>query len=226
MTSSRRSRDYLSYLGIREQTIAVGYNSLDVGRLRAQSRQGSDPKFVDRPFLAVARLVAKKNLTAAISAFARYRQIHGGERRLQIVGYGPLEDELRNQAEALEVDGAVDFLGSQPSATVTSLMRDALALLLPSIEEQFGFVAIEAFAMGLPVIISRNAGATDDLVGNLVNGFVINPVDPDEIVAAMVLLDRDEALHKRMSNAALEASALGDVSHFVTAIRQLAGHER
>ena len=43
-------------------------------------------------------------------------------------------------------------------------MRAALCLILPSTEEQFGLVVTEALALGLPVLVSANAGAVDELV--------------------------------------------------------------
>lgn len=221
MIASERSCAYVTYLGIRADRTAPGYDTLDLERLRGQSGGQSAPPFSERPFLAVARLIPLKNLPTAISAFARYRTEHGGKRRFTIVGSGPQEAELRQQADALGVADAIDFAGAQPSAQVTRAMAGAFALILPSFQETFGFVVLEAMAMGLPAIVSRRAGATDELVDNLVNGFLIDPRDEQQLLAAMLLLDRDEALYRRMAQAALEASERGDAREFVRGAEKL-----
>lgn len=220
MIASERSRDYVSYLGIRRDRTAGGYNTLDLTRLREQSGDPGPVPFEGRPFLAVAQLIPRKNLMTAMEAFAAYRRDHGGERRLVIVGEGAQEQELRSRAAELGIAEAVDFAGAMPSAGVTGLMRRSLALLLPSWEETYGFVVVEAMAMGLPPIVSLRAGAAD-MVANLVDGFLIDPKDEKQLLAAMLTLDGDEALHARMSRAALEASERADVREFVRGVAAL-----
>lgn len=70
-------------------------------------------------------------------------------------------------------------------------------------------------------IVSNNAGAVDLLVNNLVNGFVIDPLKPDELLAAMRELDHNEPRQARMAEATAEASERGDVSRFVAAVGRL-----
>ena len=55
------------------------------------------------------------------------------------------------------------------------MLRKSLALILPSTEEQFGFVVLEALALGIPVIVSENVGARDLHVRTGVNGFIFEP---------------------------------------------------
>lgn len=220
LVAAARSRDYAAYLGIPRSRIELGYNSLDLARLRGLAGDTPRPPFAERPFVVVARLIPKKNVAAALYAFAEYRA-RGGKRRLVIVGDGPLAGDLHETAGELGIADMVDWPGAQPSAALMQVLRGALALLLPSLEEQFGHVVVEALALGVPVIVSNNAGAVDLLVDNLVNGYVIDPKKPRELLAAMEALDRNEKLHAEMSRAALEASERGDVRHFVTAVREL-----
>lgn len=219
MIASKRSRDYAAYLGVRRT--AAGYDTLDLGRLREEGGPPIDISFADRPFLSVSRLIPLKNLPATLSVFGRYRLEHGGTRRLVIVGEGEQEAELRAQARALGVSDAVDFVGAETRAGVVRHMKRALALILPSFQETFGFVVLEAMALGLPTIVSRQAGATDELVDNLLNGFVFDPHDREQLLAAMLLLDRDESLYGRMAKNAAAASERCDARHFVAGAEQL-----
>ncbi len=222
ITASLRSREYLAYFGIPQDRIELGYDTLDVARLRDIGVDDAAAEFGARPFLIVARLIPEKNLANAVSAFAAYRKTGGG-RMLEVVGDGPLRGELEAQASALGVADAVKWRGNCSSADVMSAMRRSLALLLPSLQETYGLVIIEAFAAGLPVIVSRRAGAVDILVDDTVNGFSIDPTDTGDLLSAMMRLDGDEALHARMAGAASASAMRGDTQHFLSAVRTLAG---
>lgn len=225
IVASDRSARYFASLGIRADRIVRGYDTIDLARIRRQGHAPDvAPAFAERAFVVVARLVPKKNIAAALAAYALYREEGGSPRRLAILGDGPLEEALRAQAIDLGIADGVEFAGFVQTDEVSDRLRQSLALILPSIEEQFGFVVIEAMALGVPVICSANAGAVDLMVDHGQNGFVIDPRDPPAIAAAMQALDKDEARHRTMGEAALAASRRGDASHFaegVAILRQI-----
>ncbi|MBO9602024.1 MAG: glycosyltransferase family 4 protein [Novosphingobium sp.] len=221
VTASLRSRDYLAFLGLNPARIALGYDTLDTARIAGQASGVEPTPFERRDFLIVARLVPKKNIAAALEAFAAFVERNGSGRRLRICGDGPLESELKARAEALGIGGLVDFAGFVQTREVSEAMARALALILPSVEEQFGLVINEALSMGLPVICSINAGAADVLVDNLVNGFLVSPHESATIAGAMEMLHRDPALHERMAAAAAAAAPRGDARLFADAVGAL-----
>ena len=173
--------------------------------------------------MIVARLVAKKNLKLALDAYADWTHKTGGRRRLRILGSGPLERELREQAARLGIDDGVVFEGWVQTAAVSDALADALCLLLPSYEEQFGLVVIEAMALGVPVLVSANAGAVDLMIDNGINGWIVDPRSPRALAAAMGRLDRSEEEWSAMALAAREGSVRGDVRHFVAGVAALSG---
>ena len=158
--------------------------------------------FPKRHFTIVARLIPKKNIATALDAYAMYAQEAETPRPLHICGSGPLEPELKAQAAALGVEQLLSFRGYLQTAEVCATLGDTLALILPSVEEQFGNVIIEAQAMGLPVIVSDNVGARDNLVRSGVNGFVVEPSNAAGFAFFMKLLSTDEKLWRRMSERA------------------------
>lgn len=223
IAGSRRSRDYLSYLGVPRARIELGFDALDLARLAGLGDGTDELSHAARPFLIVARLIPEKNLAVALGAFALYRARSGDPRRLEIVGDGPLRGALEAEAERLGIAVAIDWRGAQGAAAVAQAMRRALVLLLPSVQDTFGLVVIEAFAQGLPVIVSNRAGACDELAENLVNAFLVDPLSIEQIVAAMSELAGDPDRRERMAAAARLASERGDASHFAAAVAKLAG---
>lgn len=221
IVGSERSTAYLHLLGFRRRPVLCGYDSLSIARIQGGGQAAASPGHAERDFLIVARLVTKKNLAFAIRAYAGWRQQAVHPRKLRIIGYGEQEAELRSLVAELELGDAVVFPGVANSAEVFQAMRAALCLILPSIEEQFGLVVIEALACGLPVLVSSNAGAVDGLLDNGVNGWVIDPYRPAALEAAMGLLDRDAAAWSGASAAALASAPRGDASYFAAAVHQL-----
>ena len=225
MAGSRRTIEYLHFLGFQRRPIAEGFDTLDIARIAARapaSVEGQPPTHSQRDFLVVARLIREKNLEFALRAFAEWRQQAVHPRALRILGAGPLEAPLRALAAELGVADQVRFEGAATPDQVAQAMRDALALVFPSVQETFGFVVIEALAQGLPVLISTKPGAVDDLIDNGVNGWLVDPWRPAGLVAAMALLDRDEQTWRAASVAASASSERGDVRHFVSAVKALA----
>jgi glycosyltransferase involved in cell wall biosynthesis len=171
----------------------------------------------ERHFIVVARFVPKKNLMCAIEAYRLYAEGVFRPRRLVICGSGVLEPDIKAAVASAGLSDKVDFLGFVQSDGVSKALGSALALLLPSIEEQFGNVVIEAQALGVPVIISDNCGARDEMVRTAVNGFVVEPDNPAGYAFFMKMLADDEALWRKMSERAPEFARLGDVRRFADA---------
>jgi L-malate glycosyltransferase len=224
LSSGIRARDYMRLMGIARDRIATEYNTLSIDRIRKLSGKVPAPggtAFAERHFTIVARFVEKKNLAMAIDAYALYCAAAAMPRPLHLCGSGTQEQALREKVRALGLEDKVVFRGFLQSDGVAAVLGDTLALLLPSIEEQFGNVVIEAQAMGLPVILSDNCGARDNLVRTGVNGFVIEPDNPQGLAFFMRLLSDDEALWTRMSLSAGGYADKGDVARFAEAVQTL-----
>ena len=225
IAASPRCADYMRFLGVDPTRIRLGYYGIDLDRIRnacdLPPAPGGHP-FADRYFLSIARLVPKKNHTMMLDAYALYAAHAASPRRLVLCGSGPLEAAIREQANALGIADRIDILGNVPPAQIPGHVGRALALLLPSIEEQFGIVVVEAQAMGLPVILSDNCGSRDKQVQGGINGFVVEPDNPQGMATYMRWLDENEALWTNMSHASLAAAERGSVRHFAAAVRDLA----
>ena len=224
LSNRGRSSDYMRFLGVPAGRIAGGYNTVGLQRVRQDAGvppAPDGPAFRGRHFIAVARLVPKKNLGMLLDAYALYCKAIDAPRDLVLCGSGPEEEALKARAQDLGIAERVQFKGWQQAAEVARLLGGALVLILPSVEEQFGNVVIEAQALGLPAIISDNCGARDDLIRSGVNGFVVEPDNPAGLAYFMSELSGNEALWRRMATAAAESSWKCDTSRFVEGIEKL-----
>ncbi|WP_281981760.1 glycosyltransferase [Thalassorhabdomicrobium marinisediminis] len=220
--SGTRSRAYFRFLGIKN---VVGvYNTLSVDRIRNSSgidNEASRTAYEVRHFTIVARLVPKKNLLMALDAYASYFQSVEHPRPLHICGNGPLSSALQKKTRELGISKMVVFHGFLQTHDVAALLSESVALILPSTEEQFGNVVIEAQAAGLPVLLSEACGAKDHLIRNWHNGFVFEPDNPYGLSQFMKLVSNDKSLWEDLSAAATRSAIKGDVSEFSNAVESL-----
>lgn len=221
IVASARSRDYLRFLGFRRRRVMGGTNGVSTARIVAEAGQAV-PAFADRDFLFVGRFVREKSLDHLIASFKRYIDAQpGSRRRLVLVGSGPLEAELRAQVSRLDLADRVTFAGFRTGADLAKAMSAALALVLVSHSESWGFVINEAAALGLPLIVSEAPGARDVLVRNLVNGLVVPNGSRECLAAAMAAMASDETTWRAMSTASRERAWLGDSERFADAVELL-----
>lgn len=224
IASGERSVDYLRFMGVPKDHLAYPYNTLSVTRI--QNMSGSEPapegiNIQDRHFTIVARFVEKKNLTMALEAYALYCETVTEPRPLHLCGSGALESNLRAKVKNLALENNVVFRGFLQTADIAKVLSQSYALILPSTEEQFGNVVIEAQAMGLPVLISDQCGARDHLVRNAINGFTFEPDNPHGLSFFMSTLHNNVKLWRAMCFAAVKSASKGDVSAFAEAVTKL-----
>jgi glycosyltransferase involved in cell wall biosynthesis len=224
ISSGVRSRDYMRFMGFSPDCIASPYNTVSLDRIRNLAGVSPAPggnSFRDRHFTIVARMVAKKNLSMALRAMKLYSEQVPNPRSMHIFGTGPLEAELRHQARESGIAHLVHFRGFLQTEDVSRAYGNSLALLLLSIEEQFGNVVPEAQAMGLPVILSDNCGSRDVLVRSGVNGFIVESDNPAGTAFFMRLLSEDEELWRKMCMASQEFVERADTARFADAVESL-----
>ena len=225
MVAGSRGAAYFRHLGFRRRPIVYGYDTLGTERIRAElalAMPEPEHLFAERPFIFIGRFIAKKNLSLLIEAFARYREAEpGSRRRLVLVGSGPLEQQLRDQAAASGMADEIEFAGFLSGPELVGRLSGALGLILVSHSEQWGLVINEAIAVGRPVIVSEAPGARDILVRDGINGHVVATSSVEALVRAMRLLGSDEANWHTMCAASQDRAWLGDAERFADGIELL-----
>jgi glycogen(starch) synthase len=124
----------------------------DLDALRARYAP-SDQRLV----LLVGRLVYEKGFHLALDALARVVK-HPGNVRFVVAGTGSAEAELKRQARKLGLTRHGSFLGWVGDDTLHSLYRVAEVVIVPSIYEPFGLVALEAMASGCLCVVADTGG--------------------------------------------------------------------
>jgi glycosyltransferase involved in cell wall biosynthesis len=160
--------------------------------------------------LALASLDRRKGLDVLLDAL---RRVLDGERSarpmLWIAGDGPERADLEARTRSLDLGEAVRLLGRREDAP--DLLNACDVFVLPSRREGLGVAALEAMAVGKPVVASRVGGLGQAVVHGE-TGLLVPPEDPEALARALGQVLADPALRQRLGAAGprhIEAHFLG-----------------
>lgn len=132
-------------------------------------------------------LQPRKNITRLIDAFAK---LDKPQLKLVICGKkGWLYDQILEQSRNLGVDNRVIFTGFATNDDLPALIKGSRAFVLPSLYEGFGMPAVEAQAVGTPIVVSR-VSSLPEVVGQS----AIYIEDPSSVDSIKTALDKVLAL--------------------------------
>ena len=193
----------LEMAGFDAKKIQVVYDTIDFEETLGKSRgplKSPLPGMNKHPAILVpATLIPKKGQDTAIKAVARLKSI-GLDPVLWLAGdvVGPdnsYEEYLKTLTEQLKVTDNVHFLGWRED--VPAIMMRADMVVLPTHEEGFGHVILEAMLLKRPAVASPVGGIMDSIQNGL-NGLLF-PVQDDERLAEQIIrIHNDAALRQRI----------------------------
>ena len=144
----------------------------------------------DESVVSVSRLVSWKNIDLLIQACAETNLV------LKVIGEGPERARLADTAKEFGAD--VKFLGELESGGVIQVLSESGIFALISDYEGLSFALLEAMMVGIPVVVSSNAGNTQ-VIQNEVNGLVVSTGNLDETKQALSRLITDNHLKEFLS---------------------------
>jgi glycosyltransferase involved in cell wall biosynthesis len=202
--SSQREADCLITYGAKCNVTTIPWPIPPVASIGDREEARRHFGFHNQEFvvLSLGRIDYKKGFPVLLPAIQRLAQ-SGITTRLLIVGpdSGGYSTVVRQMVERLGLNEIVTFLPPVVGDEKSWLMKAADCFALPSLNENFGNVVIEAMQQGLPCVISNNVYICDE-VENGGAGLVCN-YDDKEVFAALRKLSESPELRAKMSDAAI-----------------------
>ena len=179
------------------------YNGLNLAEFGRADFSSAPPLI-----LAVGRLIAKKGFADLIGACGLIAE-RGKSFQCEIIGEGPLENELRGQIERLNLQNRVVLPGAKQQREVRQRLAAANVFVLPSIIDPDGgmdnlpTVIMEAMATGLPIVSTTIAGIPEMVVENE-TGFLLRPGDAVALADAIEKVINNLSLAQKLGQAGCE----------------------
>ncbi len=195
---SNAVKQHLAAQGMPADRITVVHNGVD---LRTMSRADESASVKQRwglprgapVLITVGRLTREKGHRDLLGALSRLAQdSRWREVRLLVVGAGALASALKRETRQLGLGERVIFVGFQRD--ILPFLQAADIFVLPSIQEGLSLSALEAMALGRPVVACR-VGGTPEVVVDGQTGLLVSPGRPEELAGALerLLADPEQA---------------------------------
>jgi len=212
LTTSRYAAERIEqFYGVR--TAAIVPELIDLTRWRqalAAHAAAPDPRWFT--VLSVCRLYRRKRLDLLLEAVALLRD-RLPNLRLRIVGSGPEAEEFRQVWRDRKLESTVEWLGDISFAQLAREYTGCDLFCLPSMQEGFGIVFLEAMAAGKPIVAAR-AAAVPEVVPQ---GVLVEPSSAPAIAAAIESLYRDAGRRAALAAQGIERVDLFDAPRVAAA---------
>lgn len=196
--------------GVPSRKIAVVPEPIDLAEWEARFVRAR-PRPEDRPtVLCVARMYPRKRMQDLLRA-ARHLRDRLPDVQVRIVGSGPESRRLGQLHAELGLADTVLFLGEVLRTQLAGEYANADCFCLPSVQEGFGIVLLEAMAAGLPVVACR-AAAVPEVVPDGVAGVLVEPRNPERLADALEELLTDPRRRKEYGEAGRRRAAEFDTA--------------
>lgn len=208
---SQSSFDGYAFHKLFARKSSVLYNVIDTDEIYTKLSQDSNT--YDYDLIYVGRLTYQKNPQRLLRLCARLKQ-DKPDLKVAIVGTGELEEELKTLCRELNLEDTVHFLGFQPNPI--KMVACSKAMILTSRWEGTPMCALEAMALGTPVVSTPSDGMKD-LLTDGVSGYL---TESDEQMAKDLLKIFTQPEHRQLlaENARKKFDSLNDGEAYKLAI--------
>ena len=205
------SKNFHVNLGAEPQKIFIAWDSIDNEKYFKKS-----PNFIKNKkplkkalglqnkkiILYVGQLIERKGLLYLIEAYQKLRGVRN-DICLVVVGSGSMKDKLENICKDRGLKD-VHFMGWVSEEEKIKYYYISDLFVLPTLKDVWGLVANEAMACGLPIIATKAAGCSADMIISGENGFIVEEANTEQLYLAMKKILSNEKLAKRMGRKSLE----------------------
>jgi len=174
---------------------SVIYNGLEMPSIAPMPLPFDPPRV-----LCLGRLAPDKGFDIVLPAFDAVLR-RSPRARLVIAGNGPDRDRLEKQVADRGMHHVVEFVGWVPPSAVADLINSSTIVVMPSRQDSFPLVALEAALMGRPLVAAR-VGGLPEIVVHMETGLLVDKEDYSSLATAIYFLLEHPQAAVQMGNAA------------------------
>lgn len=208
LTNSESGKEYLlNHLKAEgKKVFQKPYEVPDPRALQTSASVDLQPLGQQPIFIFVGHIIARKDLRSLLKACALLESQGHQNYSLVIVGEGEQRQELEAYCAEQQLQNRVQWLGKVPYEQVGAYLSASDVFVLPTLEDTWGMVVLEAMMLGKPVVCSNGAGAAE-LITNGESGYRFQPQDIKALATAMKHFIENPGLAKSMGDTAQKLMA-------------------
>lgn len=169
IASSSKSKEVQMSYGAESSKIWTSLLTVDINKYLVERKTGSTPTLV-----FVGSLIERKGLDLLIAALSKITDI---PYKVLVAGDGTEKGKYIQQAEQAGIMDRMKFLGFVTGSEMKHIYAQSDIFVMPTREDCFGLVLVEAMCAGLPILVSKYADGAYEVVEEGVNGQIFDPYD-------------------------------------------------
>ncbi len=211
IAAGTQTKEFLIKHGVNKENIFLSPDTVDTEFLLHDSIKLEKEKEMlkkrlnlnfEKLIVYVGQLIKRKGIIHLLQAYQRIFSDFNSI-GLLIIGEGVQEEELKRYCHDHHLQN-VFFLGYKSRETLIQYMVISNLLVLPTLADVWGLVINEAMACGLPIVTTKQAGASTDLVYDDKNGYVVDAGDIDGLTIAIKQILQNPEKEQQMKIASRE----------------------
>ena len=195
IASSTKSKEAQIYYGAAESKCHISYLAVDVEKY-IQKPQGQG----NGKIICVGSLIERKGIDLLLNALGKVNT----DFEVYFAGEGDEKAALTKLAEQIGIETKVHFLGQLNREELLQHYADSDLFVMPTREDCFALVILEAMCSELPIVCSKYADGAYDLIQDGKNGYIIDPYNEDDFAEKIEAVLKNENLRKSMRNKSKE----------------------
>jgi len=195
--SEKLKQDYAKHYGLKLKNIKVMPNWVNLERFNISSTSRERSEIISsKNILFVHRLSKRKGADkiVPIAKFLINLKSRTLNFKLLIIGDGPYREKLLSEIEENNLEKIIQLIGKIPNKELMKYYAKADLFIMPSLQEGFPRVLLEAMAMGVPYVAS-DVGAVREISPKIAQGFITKPGNVKDFAQKINLLLLDKKLY-------------------------------
>lgn len=189
IASSSKSKEAQLHYGAKEEKCHISLLTVDVEKYIQKSEEHKNGKI-----FCVSSLIQRKGIDLLIETLAKLTV----DFSLFIAGNGDEKENLIKLAKEANIQEKVTFLGQLNRDELLKHYADSELFVLPTREDCFALVILEAICSGLPIICSKYADGAYDLIEEGKNGFIVDPYNTTDFASCIEMVLTNKDLQEKM----------------------------
>lgn len=173
-----------SFFNVKNKSQVV-FNGIDLSEIkRSHHKLAKKQNYI----FALGRLTQNKGFDLLVKAFHKFQQKHP-DINLVIGGDGPLKESLEKFIKKNSLEKKVLLPGKLSRVEVSSYLSGSLFVVIPSLYEAFGIVALEGLAAGKAILATKYGGPAEFITGKI--GRIFDPKDQKDFVSSLEWMSKN-----------------------------------
>jgi glycosyltransferase involved in cell wall biosynthesis len=223
ITNSHAGKAYLTEVlrAAESQVFAQPYEVPEPKAMKVSSSTNQNILNYQKPiFLFIGQIVHRKGLSHLLEACALLKAKGVSNYTLLVLGTGPQQEEFQALTQLYELAKSVQWMGQVNYEQLSTYFNNADVFVLPTLEDTWGMVVLEAMSFGKPVLCSKWAGSSEMVIDGE-NGYIFDPYTPEKLAELMIQFINHPNLIQTMGEKSKNIMALytpTTVSKFLTEV--------